>query len=211
MGCGLGWRRATWADPSPHRRPVNRRIGQLGGTTQVQYMERSLQLSKVERLVVADGDWYEISCAVKEDGSTSPAANLLDELEQNMWPDPEADALPDEYQVGLRQRLLASIEQLAETGDLPRGSYNSLHNGLWEFKPSNLRLTFFDTDGKGAFEPKLGEKFSSWSGKNEYLLADDFDEFIRLGHCFAKTSEQTTQEDLDLANQLRIEDLTHDC
>lgn len=185
-------------------------IGQLGGGKDYEPVGESLQLSKVNRLVVADGAFYEISCAVTENGVSSPAADLLAKLTEGMWEDPEASELPDEYQVSLRRRLLAEIEMLADSGELPRGQSNSLGDGIWEFKVSNLRMSFFDTDGEGRFVPKLGTSFVAWNGRTEYELPDNFDDFLRLGHCFPKVSERTLKNDLEQANKLRSEDISHD-
>lgn len=165
-------------------------------------------MAKVTRRLVADGDAYEISCALRSDG-TSPAAELLDALDDQMWPDPEAELLPDEYQATTRRRLIAHIEMLAWEGDLPRQAYNRLEDGIWEIKVGNLRLSFFDTDGVGGFEPKLGESGPAWDGSALHLLPE-FDDYIRLGHHFPKQSQRTTYEDLQECQNVRLEDVTHD-
>lgn len=171
--------------------------------------EGGLCLTKVERRVVADGAWYEVACAVLADGETSPAAELLDELEAGMWADPEAAELPDERQVRDSIRLLALAESLANEGDLPRGLYNRLEKGIWELKVGNIRVTFYDTDGEGGFVPKYGTQVPAWDGYR-WELPDDFDDFIRLGHTFAKTGKTTTRGDLARSETVRAEDVNHD-
>lgn len=166
-------------------------------------------MTKVERRVVADGEWFEVACAVLADGESSPAATLLDELERGMWADPEAEELPDERQVRDSIRLVALAESLANEGDLPRGTYNRLEHGIWELKVGNIRVTFYDTDGQGGFVPKYGTEVPTWDG-HRWELPDDFDEFIRLGHTFPKTGRRTTREDLDLSESARAEDIDHD-
>lgn len=164
-------------------------------------------MAKVQRTVVADGSCYEIACAVTADG-TSPAEMALAELADNVWPDPEAEELPDEYQTSMRKRLMAALERLAETGELPRSMYNRLNDGIWEFKFATLRMSFFDTDGEGGWVPKLGTP-SVITGPH-WLLPDDFDEFIRLGHTFGKSSQRTNPADLQRCAEVREEDVAYD-
>ncbi len=165
-------------------------------------------MTKQARRVVADGETYEICCALREDGS-SPTSDLLDKLEEMVWPDPAATELPDEYQTSLRRRLIAHVEMLAEEGDLPRSAYNRLQDGIWELKVGNLRVSFYDTDGKGGFTAKDGESSPSWDGGTLHFLPE-FDENIRLGHTFAKEGQQTKSEDIEACRLTREEDLAHD-
>lgn len=167
-------------------------------------------MTKVERRLVVDGDFYEVSCAVREDGVTSPASNLLDELEEGMWADPEADVLPDEYQPKLRRRVIAHLEQLAAEGDLPGNAYNRLNDGIWEIKVEGIRISFFDTDGEGHWSAKCGSTVDTWDGGRKHELPDDFDEYIRLGHTFPKAGQKTLQTDINECIQIRKEDVSHD-
>lgn len=155
-----------------------------------------------------DGDWYTVHCALRGD-LTAPASELLDDLDEGVWADPQAVALPDEYQANVRRRLLVSIEALAMEGTLPRGAFNRLEEGIWELKVANLRLSFFDTDGNGGYTPKIGEAYTSWNGRTEYDLPE-FDEKLRLGHYFAKTAQRTSNEDLEACKTVRLEDVAHD-
>lgn len=166
-------------------------------------------MTKVDRRVVADGDYFEVACAVAADGVTSPAAVVIDELEVGMWADPDAEALPDEYQPKLRTRLLAHIKQLATQGELPAKAYNRLQDGVWELRVESVRMTFYDTDGEGGWSPKTGEKLVTWDGYR-WDLPDDFDEYLRLGHCFAKVGQKTPPGDIDKSRTMREEDVSHD-
>lgn len=162
--------------------------------------------------MVVNGSAAKVECAVRED-ETSPASELLTELRSHRWPDPEADELPDAGQVGLYSRLLAAIEDVADGYDPPRGALNFLEDGIWEFRITNLRLTFYDTDGRGNGETHCPHPDSTWViGRMEYELPDDFAStgLVRLGHNFAKQTQQTPQYDLELAADVRREDLAHD-
>lgn len=167
-----------------------------------------LRLAKVARRVVADGGMYEVACAVGRDGKTAPASDLLDDLETGMWADPNAKSLPDEWQPRLRTRLLAHVNQLANEGDLPGSAYNRLEEGVWELKVESVRVTFYDTDGAGGWSPKYGERVGMGSWARWEL--PDFDEFLRLGHCFAKETQSTPPDDIRASCTVREEDVEHD-
>lgn len=182
-------------------------VSNLGGCAL--YGGEGLRLTKVQRRVVADGSCFEVSCAISADGTTSPASAVIDELSEGMWADPEATELPDEYQPRLRTRLLAHVKQLAEEGDLPPSAYNRLREGIWELKVESIRMTFYDTDGDGGWTPKNGERLDTWDGYR-WDLPQDFDDYIRLGHCFPKTGQKTSEEDLNASCTIREEDVQHD-
>ncbi len=169
-----------------------------------------LGLTKAERRKVNEGRYATIECAIRKDGS-SPASDLLDELEGHIWCDPLADELPDAYQAKLYARLLAEIENLADGYDPSPQHLNYLDNGIWELKITNLRLTFYDTDGRGSpctqhsdVEFELGRKV--------HCLPEQFGRagIIRLGHHFPKQSQKTTERDLQLSSTVRREDLSLD-
>ena len=166
-------------------------------------------MTKVARRLFVDGDYFEVACAVASDGVTSPAARTIDELEVGMWDDPHADSLPDEYQPKLRSQLLAHLTNLANYGDLPPSAYNRLRDGIWEVKVESIRITFFDTDGQGGWTPKLGTRVDKWDGYRWDLPAD-FDEYLRLGHSFAKTGQKTPSDHIDASLHMREEDTAHD-
>lgn len=151
-----------------------------------------------------------MAIGLRADGVTAPAQILLDELAAGSWEDPGAEVLPDEYQVHLRRRLIALVEQLANEGEIwPESARNSLGDGIWEFKVEGVRLTFFDTDGVGGWVPKLGEQESTWDGGTRWVLPN-FDEHVRLGHAFPKVSQRTLQNDIDESRLVRQEDVSHD-
>lgn len=160
-------------------------------------------------MVIADGDYHEVSCCLLEDGVSSPVTTLLDELNNGVWPEPNVTDFPDEYQANYRSRLLAEIEHLCALG-VPARDYDYLTEGIWEFKIAGLRVTFFDTPGDGTYSPKVGERATA-SGPRRFHFPDEFDEFVRLGHYFGKDTGKTRQEDLRSAKKIRKEDLAHDC
>lgn len=163
----------------------------------------------MNRVLLADGEAHEISCAVLKDGISSPAVELLDLLERNMWPDPKVSELPDARQANAKRRFLAQVNHLAEFGELEPG-FNRLKDGVWELKFWALRITFFDTNGDGTYSPKYGSDNYDWSGTNQPELPI-FDDFIRIGHYFGKNSPQTSPSDIYRSLKVREEDLSHDC
>ena len=165
-------------------------------------------MSKVRREVIADGDFHEVSVAVLSDGS-SPFLGLLSELEQGLWPDPAQDEFPDSWQPKMRARLLAEFEELADVGE-PARDYDYLTDGIWELKIGNLRVTFYDTRGDGTWNKHEGRVIDSHWAARRREFPDDFDEFVRVGHYFAKTSQKTLARDLEEAKRVREEDLSHD-
>ncbi|MDB5336963.1 MAG: hypothetical protein JWN70_2582 [Planctomycetaceae bacterium] len=163
-----------------------------------------------------DGMVYVIECALERDGVTSPAAQALDLLEAGMLtPDPDRTALtwPDEDQPHDFIKLMGMFKVLADDG-IPthQNAVNSLEDGIWEFKQGVKRMSFFDTDGDGTFEPKLRilNRADSPAASTEYWWFPDFDDFIRLGHFFVKEGPLAGQEDIDETLRIRQEDLSHD-
>jgi len=173
-------------------------------------------LSKVQRIMKTewgwDGDAYEVSCAVESDGSSSPAWDLIEALRQGIWMDPDAASLPDDAQLKVRSTIRSLLKMLAEKGRLPAGNFNKLRDGVWEIKHTNLRLTFFDTRGDGTFVPKEGEVEYDWRQQAYYPDLPEFDDYIRLGHHFAKPENIRKTPEIDISESLRIrmEDLNHD-
>jgi hypothetical protein len=167
----------------------------------------------VERRLIADGRLYRVECAVCADGS-SPASDFLDQLAQGMWaPDPQAAELPSDAQLKDSDVLLEFCQQLAEDGVPPyRTAVNDLDDGIWEFKRGAKRLSFYDTPGDGTFTPKyriIDLKDSDHVDEDTWWFPD-FDEFIRLGHAFAKSGNYTTAHDIAETKRIRREDLEHD-
>lgn len=186
---------------SPHdETPEEEQSGDPGG----------LQLSKVDRRLIARGQWCEVRCAV-DASLESPAAEFFDELKTGYWDDPEVDDLPDERQVKEYYRFLALCKRLANGEDLEDWlSYNRLEDGVWELKVGIMRLAFYDTDGEGGFTPKMGERHDEFDGRIKWLIPEDFDEHIRLANSFAKTGAKAPPEEIDRAKVIRGEDLDHD-
>lgn len=157
--------------------------------------------------------------AVEADGVTSPAENALKMMLTGEWPeDPEAKAegLPSDTQISRRAQLVAGIKYFARNGVPAWGScgVNALRDGIWEFKEGEKRVSFFDTDGRGGFQPKKKFKDQTVADfpDDEDWDIPSFDKEIRLGHCFGKPWGQrlTEQADLDETVRVREEDLSHD-
>ena len=168
-------------------------------------------MTKVERRIIHDGRVYEVACALRADGVTSPVSDFLDQLKEQTWQpdttDPSELTGDDQYRA--YAWLLEAVRYFADNGEFrQRGSWNLLFDGIWEIKRWQLRITFFDTDGLGNYTPKMTER-SSASG---VCPLPEFDEHIRLGTAFGKTASQkkTPQQQLDLAYEIREEDLSHD-
>jgi len=160
------------------------------------------------RRLVASGAYLDVECAVRAD-ETSPASELLDQLAEGTWPDPEAESLPDEWQPRYLQRLIALCQALAAGDSIPDNAFNALEDGVLEFKIDGLRVTFYDTDGRGNCGVTEIEYYDDWSGKRRPVLPE-FEEYVRLGHVFPKTGQKTRPEDIQQSLQVRKEDLEHD-
>lgn len=166
-------------------------------------------MAKVERVKVASGDAFLIECAVRADFS-SPVSEFLDQLAAGRFEvrrNPELDSL--EAQSNLYMRFVAGMEFLAEHGELPQGSltFNSLEDGIWEFKPGSLRVTFFDTDGRGNHIAKRRER-NFVTGQIPW--PDDYDYFLRLATAFEKRGRRAEPGHIYTAKKVREEDLEHD-
>jgi len=168
-------------------------------------------MAKVRRRVVHDGDTYCVECAVRADRVTSPVAHFLDALKEKTWAPGlgESSHLEPDEQLKAYAWLLVAIEYFAEEGLFPHvGDWNQLMRGIWEIRRWEIRVTFFDTDGRGNYTPKTMDRIVTGGGG--YCPLPDFDPFIRLGTVFEKTTPKTPQHELDLAERIRREDLDHD-
>ncbi|SDG88282.1 hypothetical protein SAMN04488590_2102 [Microbacterium sp. 77mftsu3.1] len=169
-------------------------------------MTRSLPLPKVERTIVAEGSYSVVEGAVDADG-VHPVVELLHLLGQNMWPNPNVEELPDEYQTNQRSRLIALLELLAEGEDLPPRSVNYLTDGIWELVVNDLRVTFYGTEGDGLLDLKEPPPRGFWTNAS---FEGDYASRIRVGHFFAKTGQKTLESEIQTAIRIRDEDLAHD-
>lgn len=168
-------------------------------------------MAKVTRRLLARGKVYDVECAVRSDGATSPASEFLDALHKGMWTDDtDAEGFPDVTQIQHHHRLIAWIQRLADFG-VPdrRSAVNALNDGVWEFKPGGIkRLSFYDTPGDGTYTAK------SWGDGpgdgSEFWWFPEFDDYIRLGHAFAKDDQKTRDGDIEITLLVREEDLRHD-
>jgi len=180
-------------------------------------LRRALVMAKVStdscgRELIAEGDFYVVHCALRSDGS-SPARDFLAALATGSWePDPDAEKLPDDEQVRDLDWFLAEIRYVAQNGDPQRRTaVNALQDGIWEFKRGRKRLTFYDTDGTGSYLVKDRLQDSAEADPNsDHWWFPTFDEFLRLGHAFPKTTQKTPEFDLVMGATVREEDIQHD-
>ncbi|MDD1477070.1 hypothetical protein [Arthrobacter sp. H16F315] len=167
-------------------------------------------MSKVTRRIIATGEYGQVACAV-DASLESPADVFLDELKTGYWDDPEVDVLPDERQVKEYYRFVALCKKLAKGEDLEDFlSYNRLNDGIWELKVGIMRLAFYDTNGKGGWTPKLGDRHEEFDGNVKWLIPMNFDFYLRLANSFPKTGAKTPPEEILRALQIRKEDVNHD-
>lgn len=143
-----------------------------------------------------------------KDGQTSPASDVLDQLEAQAWDNPNSPELPDDRQIELHDTLFAICEDFAEWGEpADLRDINQLPYGIWEFKTGWLRAAFYDTDGMGNHEPKVTQ-FSLRNQDPDELPI--FWKHLRLTICMSKTQQTAEQKQLAFARQVRAEDLQHD-
>jgi len=92
--------------------------------------------------------------------------------------------------------------------------YNFLGDGMWEFKVSSLRLTYYDADGMGNNSTTQSVVNDAWDGSRQHEMPEDFaaEGIVRLGHYFGKPREvhRTPGEDLAESFRVREEDFAHD-
>lgn len=149
-----------------------------------------------------------MQCALRKDRS-SPAADFMDKLrEADLEAASQAELPPDE-QVASWHWFIAASERIADTGEPPHGrTHNQLQDGIWELKHLALRLTFFDTDGKGKDEPLIDRE--SYSRFQQRPWPEGFEEYLRLTTGFVKRSQKTPPKEIGFARLVRKEDLDHD-
>jgi hypothetical protein len=152
--------------------------------------------------------------ALLEDLS-SPSFEAWSEMSAGRWEeDPNFENAPDDEQIRQTSKMRAGIEFFAQYG-YPQASacnVNALDDGVWEFKLGRVRISFFDTDGQGNYTPKarvLDIRDSDFP-EDDYWWVPLFDDQIRLGHCFGKTTQQTEPADIARTLRVREEDLSHD-
>lgn len=175
-------------------------------------------MSKVDRWIVVvgrDGGPHDrIECALRSDGS-SPAREFLIGLKAGALKSRgDRGVDPDSTQVHDFFVLLDRMRATAYSGEPAHGrtGVNSLGAGLWEFKGGTARIPFFDVDQFGRHEPKNEETdraIADPDSRREYWWYPDLDPVLRLTHGFFKDSQRTDQRELDLANEIRGEDLAH--
>lgn len=172
----------------------------------------TLAVAKVDRRLEYTGDRYEIRYAICSDGR-SPAEEFLDELAQGAWQE-GLDAGDNKIdQTFHADTFKALMKRYARTGEL-RGKHeiNGLGRGIWEFKVSAKRLSFFDTDGAGKFIKRDTYKRQDHADRpgSKIWHMPDLDRHLRLADGFPKRGQQTPKKPIDWANRIRKEDTSHD-
>lgn len=169
-------------------------------------------MTKVKRRMQAQGVMYEISCAVCADGR-APAGEFLDELAEGAWR--KGLELGDKKldQVDEADRFMALMSRYSSRGEL-RGEHqiNGLGRGIWEFKVSTKRLSFFDTDGAGAFVSRsvFRDRGQADRPQSNIWHIPTLEFHLRLADGFPKRGQSTPRQPIDWAHRIREEDLTHD-
>lgn len=165
-------------------------------------------MPKLRRRLIVSGNRHRVECAVRAD-HTSPASEFLDKLEAGHISAKAPSNEPRDTQIDPYDWVITALGRFARTGKFPPGkTYNQLRDGIWEIKPYNLRLAFFDTDGRGNFAPKI-----NWDGQTHWKPPElpEFDRIIRLAQGFTKHSNSfKTDAEISLARKIRDEDLRHD-
>ena len=163
--------------------------------------------------MVVKGALHDIEYAVRTD-STMPAKEFLQALKAGIWEqDPDATSLPSDAQISDYHKFLDACKQLATDGYPTHArQVNALNDGVWEFKQGSKRLSWYDTDGRGGYAPKVRYHDASESPYPDdiYWWFPDFDLVIRLGHAFPKIGARTESLDIDETLAVRKEDLSHD-
>lgn len=165
-------------------------------------------MAKVERTLVASGACFDIECAVRTD-LTSPVAEFLEGMRSGTLGAQDGVAYEADEQLEWRDWFLAACRHIARKGRPPhRDAHNQLQDGIWELKHWDLRVSFYDTDGSGTYEPTVDH--ASYGRLVTRPWPDNFEEFLRLTTTFPKTGQKTPPEEIALAIQVREEDLAHD-
>lgn len=162
----------------------------------------------VERRAIVRGRCHDVDCAMRSDGST-PAGEFLDALKDRRW---EGGDHPDE-QIDDYSWFLNAIRHWANTGEpVYRSAVNVLEDGIWEFRHGDKRLTFYDTDGRGGYTPKMlvRDHADADVPDSPHWQIPYLDPLIRVGHAFTKRTQKTPAADLAAAAGVRQEDLDHD-
>jgi len=165
----------------------------------------------LNRRIIVKGAFHDVECAVREDGSC-PAGEFLDALKAGRW-DLKRSRGPVDEQLGEYEWFVQAIRVWAQTGEPQyRDAVKALEDGIWEFRHGDIRLTFYDTDGKGDYTAKLPIRDHAHAEAPDSLFwqIPYFDRRIRLGHAFRKVSQKTLPSDLEAAKHIREEDLAHD-
>ncbi|NEW33791.1 hypothetical protein GV791_14630 [Nocardia cyriacigeorgica] len=167
----------------------------------------------VERELVCEGRWCSISYAIRRDGTTAPAREVLDYLKEGTWSEGEDVAMHADEQVETYAALMQSMQHYAEHGDGDREeSMNGLDDGIFEFKAGRARIAFFDTPGDGTFTPrwKISNRDDSPNPDSVTWHIPDLDPHIRLCNGWPKRGQKTNPGDISFARKVRFEDLEHD-
>ncbi|WP_421740692.1 hypothetical protein [Cellulomonas sp.] len=156
--------------------------------------------------MIAHGEQFAVECAVRTDLS-SPVSEFLDDVQAGAAD--RVEGLEADEQIDWFDWFMAACDGLADFGTLPHShDHNQLLDGIWEIKHSVLRVSFFDTDGTGTYEPLIDRTpYSRFAARP---WPDDFLYYLRLTTAFEKTTQKTPPAEIELAKTVRTEDLEHD-
>lgn len=175
-------------------------------------------MSKVSRLVIMvgeEGDFHSrIDAALRSDG-TSPALDFLGALFDDACPDGQAQYVNSDVNfVHEYYRLRARMEHLLQEGVPQRADeVNHLRDGIWEVKGYDARMPYFDInelDGTHTPKPKPSSRADADDPTDGFWWYPEMDHILRITHGFMKFEQRTRPTELELALQIRREDLAHD-
>lgn len=128
-------------------------------------------------------------------------------MKSGSWAPEGEEQLEADEQINCYAWFVKACKKIATTGEpIHRQSFNQLQNGIWELKHYRLRISFYDTDGSGDYEPLIDR--DSYKGTfASRPWPEDFEEYLRLTTAFGKANQD---EHIILAQEVREEDLEHD-
>lgn len=187
---------------------------------QVNPVTLALVFAKVSRDVVYRGSGRAIhdaaECAVRADRS-SPAREYITAMRNGARrDDPGYQPPKDQDQIHDYAYLLKKIQHVVEFGEpSTRTDVNDLDDGVWEFKHSNRRLSYWDTPGDGTFTPKPRVKDFNSTTPGKFHPDDkwwypEMDAVLRLGCAWEKDDDLAPPEKVQEALKIREEDAAHD-
>lgn len=138
----------------------------------------------------------------------------MTQLREGAWEeDPASSSVPSDEQVEDHAKFLHKMSFLAEYGEPERRSdVNYLRGGVWEFKVADKRIAFYDTDGCGNWTPKgkIVDIKDSPAPDSPCWWFPEMDVQLRLLNAWPKVGQRAEPEDIDTAEAIAGEDVSHD-